>query len=124
MDISIKEIVAHCSDVKIRKSFLRKTAIHEPSGQPLKKHIFYITDANAFDLSRDIAKESLDSIANFKTVETGKNRVEVFMTPDGEFAAIRLFEYVPHTYAPRTEWAFYNGDKCKPLRILVQTTKK
>lgn len=124
MDISITEIVALRSDVKIRKSFLSSKAIYTPTEQPLKKQVYYITDANALELSKGLANNCLACIAHFKTLENGKNRMEVFMTPDGQFAAVRLYEFVPYEYAPRTEWAFFVGDDCKALRILAETTKK
>lgn len=123
MDISITEITALCSDIKIHKSFLSSKAIHEPSGQPLKKHVFYITDANALEMSKGLANDNLSCTAHFNLLDNGKNRLEVFMTPDGQFAAVRLYEFVPYNYAPRTEWAFFRKEACKALYILAQKAK-
>ena len=124
MDSSINEIIPICNDITIQKSFLSKRAVYQPSGQYIKKHVFYITDADALNLSKGLANENLACTVHFKTMENGKNLMKVFMTPDGQFAAVRLYEFVPYDYVPRTEWFVFHGTSCKPLYQLVQQKSK
>lgn len=118
---AIKEIIAKCSDVKIKKTFFSKKAVYGSAGTPLRRYALFLTDKDATELSKGIANDDVKCLAHVCPLTNGQNRLDVYATDDGLFAAIRLYKFVPYLYEPRSEWTIFTGDASKPIRIAIDT---
>ena len=116
----INELLASCGDIKIKKSFLSKKMVYGSAEKPMMKYELFLDDADTTCLSKDIANNCLKSMANAHRLTNGQNKVEVYATADGDFAALRIYRFVPYCYEPRTDWMFFNGcECCSPLMKLL-----
>lgn len=116
----INELLTSCVDIKVKKSLFSKKLVYGSAEKPLNKYVLFLDDADTSNLSKDLANGRLTSIAKAHRLANGQNKVEVYATADWDFAALRLYRFVPYLYEPRTEWILFSGsDNCSPLMQLL-----
>jgi len=101
-----------------------KTDIYKPSGSPVKKTSFYF-DKEYLPVMQDIIGGKINEDPKIvKFVSMGSARIDIICSMDKEFAAIQLFEFVPHTYEEVTKLTSLKGVEAKKLLDYIENCKK
>lgn len=84
--------------------------VYTPTGSAVRERTLYFS---ADDLNRLVDRfenRHGEAAADVRTTAHGGVRMEVLASKDGRFAAVQLFQYVPHLYTPVTPICIYEGD--------------
>ncbi|MCK9304289.1 MAG: hypothetical protein PHP30_07690 [Bacteroidales bacterium] len=95
--------------------FKSTNMVYSPSGSYIKTESLYFDKEFLETLKNIIAKEITDETAPFKLSDNGSGRVDIVYSADKEFAAYRLFRFVPHSYEPATDMVSCTGNEAHKL---------
>jgi hypothetical protein len=101
-----------------------KTDTYKPSGSPVKKVSFYFDKEYLSAIQEIIGEKIKDDPKIIKFVKMGSARIDLICSEDKEFAAVQLFEFVPHTYEEVTKLTSYKGAEAKKLLDYIENCKK
>ncbi|MBR6496393.1 MAG: hypothetical protein IKT28_04705 [Rikenellaceae bacterium] len=78
--------------------------IYSKTNSPLNKHSLHFEISDTTRLRSNLEARNFKAVKEYKSrANSGGARLDVVFSKDGEYAAYRLFVYVPHTYEPVTE---------------------
>ena len=89
--------------------------VYSPSGSYIKTDSLYFDKEYLETLKNITAKEITDDTPIFKLSDNGSGRVDIVFSADREFAAFRLFRFIPHSYEPATEMVSFTGNEARKL---------
>ena len=118
-----------CSDarISINKSMfgLRITAVYNPTGSVIETRILEYSPADGNQLMRILCSPREDipqAAAGFrpKPITNGNYMAEVCTSRDGNFLAVRLYQFTQLNYSFVTQALIFEGDEAQAVGKLFQ----
>ena len=117
-----KNLAQEVSSIGIKKGlFSTKVSYY---GNELKQYTLYFGTEASGPISEYSAKESAEILERLKPTPNGPNMIEAFIDESSTVVVFKVFQYVPHSYEPRTKWLVKTDNRtCMALRKLIQNSK-
>ncbi|HOD69083.1 MAG: hypothetical protein ACOX32_06425 [Bacteroidaceae bacterium] len=122
MKKSMNSLAESVPDVSIKKGlFSTKVFIHD---KELKHNTIYFGPDYSSFVTEYTSKKNPEVLEKLKPIGNGPNKIESFIADDNSVVAFRLYQYVPHSYEPRTDWLVMTDNRtCLALRKLISNIK-
>ena len=115
----IQDLTSNISEIIVQKGLLRTRLFYKGTAE-LKQFTLYFGANDASALRDFFNTGKIKDLEKLSTVSDGPNKMEVFIARDDSFAAIKLYQFVPYTYEPRSEWFRITTPlDCQILRYLI-----
>ncbi len=91
--------------------FSSKRYFFLPTGSRVETDSLYIDPSELRSLGDELETGTLERLRKIKRLDNSGARLDVLVSSDRRFAAIQLFQYVPHYYeAVSPLYCYYDGD--------------
>lgn len=118
----IKNLAHEVLGVGIKKGLFSTKVYY--CGNELKEYTIYFGPEASGLIGDYVAKESAEILEKLKPAVNGPNLLNVFIDANSSVAFLRISQYVPHKYEPRTGWITKTDNRtCMALRKLIQNSK-
>jgi len=118
MNETIKDLTESVPQVKVENK-LFKTILLINKVQLTQYSMYFGMDAYK-TLTNFLMTGQEGHLAKLQPTGTGPNRIELFIADDDSMAIFKFFQYIPHSYEPRTTWMIKSdASTCQALRSLV-----
>lgn len=115
----IQDLTSNISDIIIKKGLFSTRLFYKGTAE-LKQYTIYFGANDASALRDFFNTGRIKDLEKMSTVSDGPNKIEIFIARDDSFAAIKLFQFVPYTYEPRSDWFKITAPlDCQVLRYLI-----
>lgn len=108
--------------VALFRIFWRSTeVIYLPTGSALSEGSCYMDSCDLPEMSRLVKEKNFGISSPMTFRQSGNGRLDYLISKDSQFAAVRLYRFVPYTYEPISQIYYYTGEDAvafsKYLRI-------
>ncbi len=101
--------------------FTKKEKIYIPSGSKITSEMLYFNPLEKGKLNEILSNKNFPLLKNITPTEHGI-QMEVTRSKDKEYAAVQLYDYVPHHYVESSPLYEYIGNDAKSFSEILNET--
>jgi hypothetical protein len=104
----------------ITLSLSKKTLIHSPSGNKIISYIYFFPLTEKGKIRSMCEKGEFEMLNSLSKTEQGL-QMEIYISNDGNYSAIQLYEYIPYKYEVCSPLYEYEGERSQKLAHYIRT---
>lgn len=104
----------------ISLSLCKKTLVHSSTGYKMLSYTYFFPKIEKERIKNMCEKRDFDKLKSITQSEQGL-QMDIYLSKNGEYGAIQLYEYIPYKYETCSPLYEYEGEDAKRLSHYIRT---
>lgn len=104
----------------IALSMSKKTLVHGSTGNKIISYTYFFPPIEKEKIKQICETSNFDTLKSVSQAENGL-QMEIYLSKNGSYAAVQLYEYIPYKYEICSPLYEYEGDDAQKLSNYIKT---